>query len=155
MTVFKFMPHLQKRWWWTTPAIEFCWWHSPWLINKCLTLEECALALKCLEYSCLPSSDTAFNSARNVMLCMRKEHLLWGYRFCLVLTTSAETNPDKDHALLCVNNSAFHAFMGGWEEKGMILSWVRETSTHAFCRNWEHQPHGLCVHTGPRYNRDS
>lgn len=29
------------------------------------------------------------------MLCMRKAHLLWGYRYCLVLTTSAETNPDK------------------------------------------------------------
>lgn len=64
--------------------------------------------------------------ARNVMLCMRKAHLLWGFRYCLVLTTSAETNRDNDHALLCMNNCTFHAFMGVWEEKRMIISWVRE-----------------------------
>lgn len=81
--------------------------------------------------------------AGNVMLCMRKAHLLWGYRYCLVLTTSAETNRDNDHALLCMNNCTFHAFMGGWEKERMSISWVRETSTRVFCRNYEHH---MCPH---------
>lgn len=64
--------------------------------------------------------------ARIVMLCMRKAHLLWSFRYRLVLTTFAETNHDNDHVLLCMNNCTFHAFMGVWERNRMIVAeWKR------------------------------
>lgn len=154
MTVFKFIPHLQNddgepvKCWILLIAFSLADKHT----------SDAGGVFTCIKMSGIFWFTQLWHStelARNVMLCMRKEHLLWGYRYCLVLTTSAETNCDNDHALLCMNNCTFHAFMGGWEKKRMIISWVRETSTHVFCRNYEHQAHGLCAHTGPRYNRDN
>lgn len=93
--------------------------------------------------------------AKNVMLCMRKAHLLWSFRYCLVLTTFAETNHDNDHTLLCMNNCTFHAFMGVWERKRVITAeWERHPPMcSAGIMSISHMAYVFTA--GPRYNRDN
>lgn len=93
--------------------------------------------------------------ARNVPLCMRKAQLLWSFRYCLVLTTFAETNHDNDHALLCMNNCTFHAFMGVWERKRTIIAeWKRHPPTCSVGIT-SMSITAYVFTAGPRYNTDS
>lgn len=92
--------------------------------------------------------------ARNVMLCMRKAHLLWSFRYCLVLTTFAETNHDNDHTLLCMNNCTFHAFVGVWERKTIIAEGERHPPVcSAGITSVSHTAYVFTA--GPRYSRDN